>query len=383
MTVEAYTVRIAQGALDDLRERLARTRWPDEVAGAGWEYGANLAYMRELLAYWRDGFDWRAREEALNRLAHFRASVEGFGIHFIHERGKGPDPLPLILLHGWPSSFVQMLKIIPLLTDPAGHGGDPADAFDVVVPSLPGYGFSDRPTAPGMSVGRIAGLFQTLMADELGYRRYAGRGTDLGAGVLAQLAVAHGDALIGAHYSGTNPYLGNDIPDDLTDEEREFVANAQRWMQTEMAYAMEHSSKPQTLAYGLNDSPAGLAAWIIEKFRRWSDCEGDLESVFTKDELLTNLTVYWATETIGSSIRLYYETARDPGGWGKSEVPTATLAFPRDMFPTPRSWVERSGRVDRWTEAAKGGHFPEWEVPESVAEDIRAFFRPLRGASKG
>jgi pimeloyl-ACP methyl ester carboxylesterase len=379
MGAQPFTVQIAQETLDDLRERLARTRWPDEVAGAGWDYGANLAYMKELVAYWRNRFDWRAQEEALNRFAHFRADVDGCGIHFIHERGKGPNPLPLLLLHGWPSSFVQMLKIIPLLTDPASHGGDPADSFDVIAPSLPGYGFSDRPSERGMSVGRIAGLFATLMTDALGYRRYAARGTDLGAGVLAQLAVTQPDALVGLHLSGTNPYLG-EVPEDLTDEEKEFVANAQRWMQTEMAYALEHSSKPQTLAYGLNDSPVGLAAWIIEKFRAWSDCDGDLETVFTKDELLTNLTIYWATETIHSSIRLYYETARDAGRWGRAEVPTATLAFPRDMFPTPRSWVERSGRVDRWTEASSGGHFPEWEVPESVAEDMRAFFRPLRHA---
>lgn len=377
MSVQPFEVHIAQAVLDDLRDRLVRTRWPDQVAGAGWDYGADLAYLQELLEYWQNRFDWRAQEGAINTFAQFRANVDGFGLHFIHERGKGPDPVPLLLLHGWPSSFVQMLKLTPLLTDPAAHGGDAADSFDVIVPSLPGYGFSDRPTERGMSVGRIAELFATLMTAGLGYRRYAGRGTDLGAGVLAQLAITHGDALIGLHYSGTNPYLGA-VPDDLTAEEREFVANAQRWMQTEMAYAMEHSSKPQTLAYGLNDSPAGLAAWIVEKFWRWSDCDGDLERVFTKDELLTNLTIYWATETINSSIRLYYETARDPGSWGRAEVLTATLAFPKDMFPTPRSWVERSGRVDRWTEAPRGGHFPEWEQPEPVAEDIRAFFRPLR-----
>ncbi len=379
MSTESFAVNIPQATLDDVRDRLARTRWTDEVAGAGWDYGANLAYLRELTSYWRDRFDWRTQEQAINAFPHFRAIVDGVGIHFIHQRGTGDNPLPLVLLHGWPSSFWQMLKVIPLLTDPAAHGGDAADSFDVVVPSLPGYGFSDRPAEPGMSVGRIADLCAALMAGELGYARYAARGSDLGAGVLQQLALVHPDALIGLHLSGTNPYVGQ-VPDDLTDAEKQFVANAQQWTMQEMAYAMEHSSKPQTLATGLNDSPAGLAAWLVEKFRRWSDCDGDVEARFSKDELLTNLTIYWATETINSSIRLYYETARHPGNWGRVEVPTGMLMSPKDMFPTPRAWAERSYRVERWTEIPRGGHFLEWEEPELVVEDIRAFFRPLRQA---
>lgn len=378
MRVTPFTINIPQPTLDDLRARLERTRWPDQVDGAGWNYGANLAYMQELTAYWHDTFDWRKQEAALNRFAQFRAEVDGIGIHFIHERGKGPHPLSVMLLHGWPSSFVQMLKIIPLLTDPAAHGGDPNDSFDVIVPSLPGYGFSDRPTMPGMSVARIAGLFHTLMTKELGYTRYAVRGSDLGAGVIAQLAALAPDALIGIHQSGTNPYIGQ-VPDNLSQAEQEFVANAQRWNQEEMAYAMEHSSKPQTLAYGLNDSPAGLAAWIVEKFRRWSDCDGDVEKRFSKDELLTNLTIYWATETINSSIRLYYETARDPGRWSQAHIPTAVIMPSKDMFPTPREWIERQGPVTRWTPTDRGGHFLEWEEPQLVADDMRAFFHTLRG----
>lgn len=377
MRVEPFEVNVPQETLDDLRERLGMTRWPDEVSRAGWDYGANLAYMKELTEYWRDEFDWRAQEDSINRFSHYRADVNGFGIHFIQERGKGEDPLPLVLLHGWPSSFVQMLKIIPLLTDPESHGGDAADSFDVVVPSLPGYGFSDRPDEPGMGIGRMADLFDRLMTDGLGYERYATRASDLGAGVSQQLALAHPDSLIGLHHSGTNPYVG-EAPDDLTEAEQEFVANAQRWSAQEMAYAMQHSSKPQTLAYGLNDSPVGLAAWIVEKFWRWSDNGGDVETAFTKDELLTNLTIYWATGTINSSIRLYYETARNPGNWGRVELPTAMLMPSKDMFPTPREWAERSYRVDRWTEVQRGGHFLEWEDPHTVAEDLRAFFRPLR-----
>jgi pimeloyl-ACP methyl ester carboxylesterase len=223
----------------------------------------------------------------------------------------------------------------------------------------------------------MADLFDRLMTDGLGYERYATRASDLGAGVSQQLALAHPDSLIGLHHSGTNPYVG-EAPDDLTEAEQEFVANAQRWSAQEMAYAMQHSSKPQTLAYGLNDSPVGLAAWIVEKFWRWSDNGGDVETAFTKDELLTNLTIYWATGTINSSIRLYYETARNPGNWGRVELPTAMLMPSKDMFPTPREWAERSYRVDRWTEVQRGGHFLEWEDPHTLAEDLRAFFRPLR-----
>lgn len=380
MSVQPFTIAVPADTIKDLHARLAATRWPDVIADAGWDYGTNLAYLQELLAYWHDSFDWSAQEAALNTLAQYRAEVDGVGLHFIHERGQGDHPLPLVLLHGWPSSFIQMRKILPLLTDPARHGGDAADAFDVIVPSLPGYGFSDRPTMRGMSVGRIADLFSKLLTEELGYPRFGLRGSDLGAGVIQQWALKQPDRIAGVHLSGTNPYVGQ-IPDDLSEAEQHFVQQAQQWNQTEMAYAMEHSSKPQTLAYGLNDAPAGLAAWIIEKFRRWSDCDGDLERRFSKDDLLTNLTIYWATQTIGSSMRLYYETARDPGQWGRVTVPVGMLMSPKDMFPTPRAWVERSYAVTRWTEIDRGGHFLEWEEPELVAEDVRTFFRPLRQAS--
>ncbi len=373
---QPFTIDVPQPTLDDLRQRLERTRWPDTVA-TGWDFGIDQAYLRELVGYWQRGFDWRAEEARLNRFANFRADVDGLRLHFVHERGTGPAPMPLLMLHGWPSSFVQMLEIIPLLTDPAAHGGDEADAFDVVAASLPGYGFSDRPTEPGTSVARMAPRFQGLMTDVLGYERYGVRASDLGAGVSGQLALLTPASLIGVHTGGTNPFLFQ-VPDDLSPAEQEFVAKAQQWMQQELAYAFEQSSKPQTLAVGLNDSPAGLAAWIIEKFWRWSDHGGDLESVFTPDELLTNLTIYWATETINSSIRLYAENVRDPGQSGPSEVPTAYLMSSQDFFPTPREWVERQNRVDRWTAIDRGGHFLEWEQPELVAQDLREFFRPLR-----
>ncbi|QBD78950.1 epoxide hydrolase [Ktedonosporobacter rubrisoli] len=377
MSIAPFTIHITPETLADLQERLARTRWTDEVAGAGWEYGTNLAYLKELLDYWQHHFDWRAQERALNAFSHFRARVDGFGLHFIHERGKGEHPLPLVLLHGWPSSFWQMLPIIPLLTDPASHGGDETDSFDVIIPSLPGYGFSDRPGEKGMGLGRVADLLAKLLIEGLGYERFALRASDLGAGVSQQLALTQAQRLIGLHQSGTNSFIGQ-IPDNLSRAEQEFIANAERWNQQEMAYAMQHFSKPQTLAYSLNDSPAGLAAWIVEKFRAWSDCAGDIEKRFGKDDLLTNLTIYWATQTINSSMRLYYEMVRNPGSWGRVEVPTAMLMSPKDMFPTPREWVERSSNVQRWTEISSGGHFLEWEEPERVAEDLRAFFRPFR-----
>lgn len=376
MAAEAFTIAVPDVILVDLQERLARTRWPDQIPGTGWDYGADTAYLRDLAASWREGFDWRAQEAALNGFDQFRAEVDGVGIHFIHERGSGEHPIPLLILHGWPSSFVQMTELIPLLTDPQTHGGEAGDGFDVVVASLPGYGFSDIPAERGMSVARMAGLFHALMTDVLGYGRYAARGSDLGAGVITQLAVSHPAALIGVHLSGTNPYV-MEVPEDLSPAEQEFVAAAQQWTQAEMAYAFEHSSKPQTLAVGLNDSPAGLASWIIEKFWAWGDHRGDLDGAFGRDRLLTNLTVYWATGTINSSIRLYYETVRDPGAWGRIDVPSAYLMTSQDMFPTPREWVERTARVDRWTEIDRGGHFLEWEAPDLVAADLREFFRPL------
>lgn len=243
--VRPYEVHVDDATLDDLRERLARTRWPDQVTGAGWDYGSDVDYLRELCAYWADGFDWRAQERAINELEHFRAETDGLGLHFVHERGTGPDPTPLLVLHGWPSSFLQMLRIIPLLCDPASFGGDPADAFDVVVPSLPGYGFSDRPTEPGMSVGRVAERLGALM-DELGYARYAIRASDLGAGVAPQMAMQRPDAVLALHMSGSNPWIDLDhLPDDLTAAERQMVADARAFWQTEFAYAQQHASSAE------------------------------------------------------------------------------------------------------------------------------------------
>lgn len=381
MNLQTFKVQIPQETLDDLQERLARTRWADEISGAGWDYGANLSYMKELIDYWQSQFDWRAQEEKINRFSHFRASIDNFGIHFIHERGKGSKPMPIIITHGWPSSFYQMLKIIPLLADPESHGGDPADSFDVIVPSMPGYGFSDRPDTRGITVTRIADLWTRLMKEELGYHRFAAQGGDIGSGVTARLALTHPELLVGIHVTDVrNPYLGEGAR-ELSEAERKFVAEEEKWEKEEGAYGSIQATKPQTLAYGLNDSPVGLAAWIVEKFRSWSDCDGDVERRFTKDELLTNLTIYWATETINSSIRLYYEhrhNSSPPKHGERIQVPTAVALFPKDLSRPPREWAERTCNVQRWTEMPRGGHFAAMEEPELLVEDIRAFFRTLR-----
>ena len=387
MSMQPFEVDVPQETLDDLRGRLGRTRFPDEVEGAGWYYGANLAYLRDLCEYWRDGFDWRKQEAELNRFSHYRAEIGGFGVHFVRERGRGPDPLPIVLTHGWPDSFYRFHKIVPMLTDPARFGGDAADAFDVVVPSLPGFGFSDRPARRGTSYSRVAGLWARLMTEVLGHGRFAAHGGDIGRGVTQQLALDRPGPLVGIHltdvpYSDPATFAG-DAP-DLSEAERDYVEGVKRWKRGEGAYAAIQSTKPQTLAFGLNDSPAGLAAWIVEKFRAWSDCEGDVERRFTKDELLTNLTIYWATETVHSSARIYYERERDlppaenPAG-SRVGVPTGFAVFPKDIAPAPREWAERFfGDVRRWTQMPKGGHFAAMEEPELLAEDIRAFFRPLR-----
>ena len=378
MSVEPFEVSIPQEVLADLRTRLANTRWPDEISGAGWDYGTNLGYLKELVDYWQYDFDWRERESSINRLSHFRAEVDGFGLHFVHERGEGPNPMPLLLTHGWPDSFFRFHKVIPMLTDPASYGGDPADSFDVIVPSVPGYGFSDRPTSKGFASERTANLFANLMSEELGYGRFAAHGGDIGSGVTEKLAYAHADSLVGIHLTDV-PYwhLFTISQEDLSDVEQEYLRAGQRWQMEEGAYALIQGTKPQTPAYGLNDSPAGLAAWIVEKFRSWSDCDGDVEKRFTKDELLTNIMIYWSTETINSSFRFYFETD-NPTATGRVEVPTGVAIFPKDIVPAPRDFAERFFAVESWTQMPRGGHFAAMEEPELLAEDIRKFFRQFR-----
>lgn len=378
MTVHPFEIQISEEALDDLRERLARTRWTDEVSGAGWDYGTSLDYLRELAAYWQDGYDWRTQEAGLNRFHQIRAEIDGFGVHAIHERGRSGTPLPLMLTHGWPGSFYQMVKLIPLLTDPAAHGGDPGDAFDIVVPSLPGFGFSDRPQRRGWTTEHTADLWARLMTEELGYEKFGAHGGDWGSAVTESLARRHADILTGIHLTDV-PYGHIFRVQDPTEEEREYIDTGRVWFEAEGAYGAIQSTKPQTLAYGLNDSPVGLAAWIVEKFRTWSDCDGDIERAFTKDELLTNVMIYWLTETINSSMRGYYESGHQGcNDDSRIEVPTGFALFPKDLVPPPRHFAERIFNVQRWTEMPRGGHFATMEEPELLAEDIRAFYRQFR-----
>jgi microsomal epoxide hydrolase len=382
MQIEPFRIAVSDDVLADLRSRLARTRFPDQIAGSGWGYGTDLGYLRELVDYWRERYDWRAEERRLNALRHFRAQVSGMGIHFIHERGVGPRPLPLVVTHGWPGSVAEFTKIIPLLTDPAAHGGDPADAFDVVAPSMPGYGFSDRPSTPGMDPERIAALWRELMTG-LGYARFGAQGGDWGGIVTTYLGARHADAMIGIHLNfvvalppdPANPAEG------LTQEELIPLMHLQQFLKEETGYQRIQCTKPQTLGYALNDSPAGLAAWIVEKFRTWSDCGGEIERRFTKDELLTNVMLYWVTETAASSCRLYFEAEhadKFPPHDVRVDVPTGCAIFPGEILKPPRRWADRVYDVRRWTVMPSGGHFAAMEEPQVLVDDLRAFFRPLR-----
>ncbi len=380
MEPRPYLIQLGDDVLADLRERLARTRWPDEPPDAGWQYGADLAYVRRLAAYWRRGYDWRASEATLNAFRQYTVPLAGIDLHFLHQPGVGPDPLPLLLSHGWPGSVWEFYKLIPLLTDPARHGGDAADAFTVVAPSLPGYGFSFRPGQPRFGVAEIARTFATLMTDVLGYARFGAQGGDWGAFIAARLGADVPQRLHGIHL---NLLPIRREPDRLaggSEEERRFAEELREWLREETGYQAIQGTRPQTLAFGLTDSPAGLLAWLVEKFRAWSDCDGDPERAFTRDEILANATIYCATGAIGSSFWPYYD--RLHAGWplpeGRITVPTGYAAFPREILRPPRTVAERAFNIRHWTPMAAGGHFAALEQPEALAGDIRAFFRPFR-----
>ena len=383
MKVRPFTIAVENSVLDDLRQRLADTRWPDEIPNTGWDYGSNLTYIKELVDYWRTDFDWRAQEAKLNAFNHFKSEVDGLDIHFIHEKGKGPNPIPLIITHGWPSCFFEMTKIIPLLADPASHGGDAADSFDVVAPSLPGFGFSDHAQDRGMEIQRVAGMWNKLMSQNLGYPKFGAQGGDIGSGVTARLGFAHSDTLYGIHLTSITrptPYLGPGSK-PVTDAEQALITQRDKWFRDEGGYNHIQGTKPQTLAYGLNDSPVGLAAWIVEKYRTWSDCGGDVEKSYTKDELLTIVTIYWVTQTISSSTRMYFENQKHLWTMERDQkvpTPAGMAMFPQEISKPPREWGERSYHVRRWTEMASGGHFAALEEPQLLAEEVRAFFRDFR-----
>ncbi|MDB6050238.1 MAG: multidrug transporter [Pseudomonas sp.] len=386
MDIQPFTIAITDEALTDLNARLERTRWVAGINDAGWSEGTDNGFLQRLVDYWCTDFDWRAQESRLNKLPQFTAQMGSQTIHFVHQPGTGPAPLPLILTHGWPGSFVEMEAIIPLLADPGSHGGDPQDAFHVVVPSLPGYAFSSAPTAKGTGPFEVAGLWAELMTG-LGYEQFAAQGGDWGSSVSTWLAYRYPERVKGLHLNflpgSYRPPLGAEQP-SLSDEEQRFLDTSAAWAEQEGAYGKIQGTKPQTLAFGLNDSPAGLAAWIAEKFQSWSDCDGELEQVISLDALLTNIAIYWFTGTIGSSFRLYLESRKRPVHFtaGQRVLPPLGVAqFPAELPMPPRSWVERSFNVQRWTDMQHGGHFAAMEQPQALAEEIRAFFRPLRESS--
>lgn len=378
MPPRSFQIAVPDAVLDDLRDRLVRTRWPDALPDTGWEYGADLAYVQELCAYWRDGYDWRRHEADLNRYPQFLCEVDGVDLHFYHVRGNGPRPFPLLLIHGWPGSVYEFHHLIGPLTDPAAYGGDPADAFDVVVPALPGYGFSGKPRERGWGPKRTGRAFDQLMSAELGYARYGLQGGDWGGIVSARMAAAYPEHVAAAHlnFALTTP------PKDAesTEEGRAALARAALFRARETAYSQLQGTKPMSLAMAQADSPAGIAAWITEKFRTWSDCDGDIESVYTKDQLLTNIMFYWAPNSIASAARFYYEAQADMGEviGGRIEVPVAVADFPKEIYRNPRSWVEQRMNVVRWTEFPKGGHFAALEQPEALLADVREFYRGSR-----
>jgi microsomal epoxide hydrolase len=376
-----FTIAVPEDVLDDLRQRLAATRWPDEIAGSGWQYGSNLGYVKDLVAYWQHDYDWRAQERLLNDFAHYRVQLDDITLHYIHQPGVGPRPLPLLLSHGWPGSIVEFVKIIGPLTDPARYGGDARDAFTVVAPSLPGYGFSHVPNQRRLDIQDMADLFARLMRQTLGYERFAAQGGDWGSFITARLGFAYPAQVVGMHLNMLPVAPHPSERANLSAAEEVFLQELEHFRLEESGYQWIQGTKPQTLAFALNDSPAGLAAWITEKFYTWTDCQGDIERRVSKDELLTNIMLYWVTRTINSSFWLYFQMRHHPWRLGRGErltVPTAVAVFPREIMRPPREWAARVCNVQRWTTMAAGGHFAALEEPHALVEDIRAFYRDLR-----
>jgi pimeloyl-ACP methyl ester carboxylesterase len=382
LPIEPFKVAVAEEVLSDLKTRIRNTRWPDSAPGAPWSQGADLEWLRNLMHYWAEEFDWRAQEQRLGELAQFRIEVDGLQIHFVHARARGGRGIPLILTHGWPSAFFEYLPLVPLLTDPVRHGID-GPAFDLVIPSLPGYGFSERPRRAGVNYRYVSALWHRLMT-ELEYERYGSGGGDFGAGIATLMALDRPDAIIGIHLTNLEltPYIGPGSR-PLSPAEKAYIGTSDLWWQSEGGYKAIQSTRPQTLGYSLNDSPAGLAAWIAEKWRSWSDCHGDLEGRIPRDFLLTLLTLYWVTGTITSSMRDYFDNRWHGITLGPKDFvrsPTAIANFTSQYAfegDAPREWAERLYNIRRWTPMERGGHFAPTEEPVALARDIAAFFGSL------
>jgi len=375
--ITPFRIEATEAELDDLKRRLAATRWPEPETVGDWSQGIPLSYVQEVCGYWAKEYDWREREARLNRFAQFKTEVDGLGIHFVHARSPHADALPLLITHGWPGSIVEFHKVIEPLTDPTAHGGAAADAFHVVCPSLPGYGFSDKPTASGWGVGRIADAWGQLMR-RLGYERYLAQGGDWGAMVTTCIGAQDPDGCAGIHLNMPIALPDPETLADLSEAEKSAMASMQHYEQWDSGYSKQQSTRPQTLGYGLVDSPAGQAAWILEKFWSWTDCDGHPEKVLTRDELLDNVMLYWLPAAAASSARLYWESFRSPS-MDPVKVPVGCSIFPKEIFRTSKRWAEkRFDELIHWNELNKGGHFAAFEQPESFIDEVRTCFRSLR-----
>jgi pimeloyl-ACP methyl ester carboxylesterase len=383
--IQPFNIAVSDQELEDLQQRLERTRWAQDFSNDNWQYGTNGDYLRQLVSYWKTDYDWRKQEATINQYPQFKARIDDVDIHFIHVRGKGPSPKPLILSHGWPWTFWDFQKVIGPLTDPVSHGGRPEDAFDVVVPSLPGYGFSTPLTKTGMNFWQTADLWVKLM-EGLGYPRFAAHGGDWGAFLTAQLGHKYADRLMGVHFTIGVPldmFSGGTVSSEYYQpEEKARATKNKQFMLNESGYMALQSSKPQTPAFALNDSPVGLCSWIVEKRRTWSDCDGDVEKRFNKDDLLTTVMIYWLTQSYGTSARYYYEAVHNP--WKPShelkpvvQAPTGMIVFANELVVNPRKWAEQYYNLQSWSEFPSGGHFAPMEEPNSLVDDIRQFFRSL------
>ncbi|MBW2231070.1 MAG: epoxide hydrolase [Deltaproteobacteria bacterium] len=375
--IQPFRIQATDDELDDLKRRLRATRWPDEEPVDDWSQGIPLAYLQEVCSYWSEKYDWRARETRLNEFPQFKTPIDGLGIHFVHARSKEPDALPLIITHGWPGSIVEFQKVIAPLVDPVAHGGDASDAFHVICPSLPGYGFSERPTQTGYGVEKIADTWAALMA-KLGYGRYVAQGGDWGAMVTNQIALRDTDQCVGIHLNMPIVAPDPETMADLTPAEQSALAGMQHYQDHDSGYSKQQSTRPQTVGYGLVDSPAGQAGWIIEKFWSWMDCDGHPENVLTRDELLDNVMLYWLPATAASSARLYWQSFNSPS-FDPVEVKTGCSIFPKEIFRTSRRWAEKKFKnLVHWNELEKGGHFAAFEQPEIFVDEIRTCFRSMR-----
>jgi pimeloyl-ACP methyl ester carboxylesterase len=382
--IRSFRIDIPQAELDDLRDRLAGARWPDDLPGLGWARGVPLGYLKELAEYWAAGYDWRKQEALLNDFPQFIATIDGQAIHFLHVRSPEPEALPLLLIHGWPGSIVEFLAMIGPLTDPRAVGGNPADAFNVVVPSIPGFGFSTPLQEPGWATGRVTRAFVELMA-RLGYERYGAHGGDIGAGVAGGLSAADPDRVVGVHVASDPPtavsfasFSGDpEAAPGLTDEERERVGRMKQVSADDLGYLQIQSTRPQTLAYALTDSPTGQLAWIVEKFRAWTDPAAELpEDAVDQDQLLTNISLYWFTRSGASAAHVLYDSMHAQE-WGEpGPAPTGFAVFGIDSIT--RKLMDPEGKIEHWSEFDRGGHFPAMEVPDLLIGDLRAFFRGLR-----